>query len=113
MIVESMEVLMVGYVNRSLPDADLGRFVDALASRIASFDKWPIANTKHLVNAARLPPDVEIAAGWDACLTPIRRPAALEKVEALFEQGFHEAGDSENRLGFYVGQLGPFAAVYE
>src|SRR5476649_2010966 len=28
-----------GYVNRSLPDADLDSFVDAIASRIASFDK--------------------------------------------------------------------------
>src|SRR5262249_36755644 len=34
-----------GYVNRSLPDADLDAFVDALANRIASFDKWAIANT--------------------------------------------------------------------
>jgi hypothetical protein len=32
-----------GYVNRSLPDAELDGFVDALARRIASFDKWAIA----------------------------------------------------------------------
>ena len=38
-----------GYVNRSLPDAELDGFVDALARRIASFDKWAIANTKRLV----------------------------------------------------------------
>src|SRR3954447_4473250 len=54
-----------GYVNRSLPDSELDGFVDALAKRIASFDKWAIANTKRLVNAGSLPPDVEIAAGWD------------------------------------------------
>src|ERR1700740_3558112 len=65
-----------GYVNRSLPDAELDGFVDALATRIASFDKWAIANTKRLVNAASLPPEVEIAAGWDACMTSITRPAA-------------------------------------
>ena len=41
-----------GYVNRSLPDAELDGFVDAFATRIASFDKWAIANTKRLVNAA-------------------------------------------------------------
>jgi enoyl-CoA hydratase/carnithine racemase len=29
-----------GYVNRSLPDTELDAFVDALARRIASFDKW-------------------------------------------------------------------------
>ena len=95
-----------GYVNRSLPDGELDSFVDALATRIASFDKWAIANTKRLVNAASLPPDVEIAAGWDACMTSIARPAAQEKIKALMERGFHKPGDAENRLGFYEGQLG-------
>src|ERR1700758_4031539 len=65
-----------GYVNRSLPDADLDGFVDALASRIASFDKRTIMDTRRLVNVASLPADVEMAAGWDACMTPIVRPAA-------------------------------------
>jgi enoyl-CoA hydratase/carnithine racemase len=95
-----------GYVNKSLPDAELDGFVDALARRIASFDKWAIANTKRLVNAASLPPDVEIAAGWDACMASIPRPAAQGKIKALFDQGFHRPGDAENRLGSYVGQLG-------
>src|SRR6267142_236069 len=39
-----------GYVNRSLPDSELDGFVDALAMRIASFDKQAIAETKRLVN---------------------------------------------------------------
>jgi enoyl-CoA hydratase/carnithine racemase len=95
-----------GYVNRSLPDSELDAFVDALAKRIASFDKWAIANTKRLVNAASLPPDVEIAAGWDACMNSIPRPAAQARIKALFEQGFHQPGDAENRLGSYVGRLG-------
>jgi enoyl-CoA hydratase/carnithine racemase len=94
-----------GYVNRSLPDADLDDFVDALASRIASFDKWAIANTKRLVNAASLPADVEIAAGWEACVASIARPAAQESFKKLFELGFHQPGDAEDRLGFHVGQL--------
>jgi enoyl-CoA hydratase/carnithine racemase len=95
-----------GYVNRSLPDAELDGFVDALATRIASFDKWAIANTKRLVNAASLPPDVEIKAGWDACMVSIGRPAAQNRVRALFEQGFHKPGDAEDRLGYYLGRLG-------
>jgi enoyl-CoA hydratase/carnithine racemase len=94
-----------GYVNRSLPDAELDGFVDALATRIASFDKWAIANTKRLVNAS-LPPDVEIAAGWDACITSIVRPATQRRFKTLFEQGFHKPGDVEDRLGFYLGRLG-------
>ena len=94
-----------GYVNRSLPDAALDDFVDALATRIASFDKWAIANTKRLVNAASLPPDVEIVAGWDACMTSTR-VAAQQRIRALLDRGFQKPGDVENRLGFSVGQLG-------
>ena len=94
-----------GYVNRSLPDATLDDFVDALATRIASFDKWAIANTKRLVNAASLPPDVEIAAGWDACMASITRAAAQQRIRALFDRGFQKPGDVENRLGFSVGHL--------
>jgi hypothetical protein len=91
-----------GYVNRALPHAELDGFVDALATRIASFDKWAIANTKRLVNAACLPPDVEIAAGWDAFIASINRPAAQGKLKALFELGFHKPGDVEDRLGAYL-----------
>src|SRR5947199_673392 len=96
----------LGYVNRALPDDELDSFVDALATRIASFDKWAIANTKRLVNEASLPPDVEIRAGWDACMTSVKRPAAQERIKALLEQGLQKPGDAENRLGFYVGQAG-------
>ena len=93
-----------GYINRALPDADLDAFVDALATRIASFDKWAISNTKRLVNAASLPPDVEMEAGWNACLSSIARPAAQAKIKWLMEQGFHKPGDVENRIGFYLGK---------
>jgi enoyl-CoA hydratase/carnithine racemase len=63
-----------GYVNSSLPDVELDRFVEALATRIASFDKWAISNAKRLVNAASLTPEVEMAAGWEACIASLRSP---------------------------------------
>jgi enoyl-CoA hydratase/carnithine racemase len=94
-----------GYVNRALPDADLDVFVDALADRIAGFDAWAIANTKRLVNAACLPADVEIAAGWEACMTSVQRPPAQGRLKQLFEQGFQKPGDVEERLGLAVGKL--------
>src|SRR3954462_14062430 len=37
---------LYGYINRALPDAELDGFVDAMAERIASFDKHAIAETK-------------------------------------------------------------------
>jgi enoyl-CoA hydratase/carnithine racemase len=93
-----------GYVNSALPDAELDAFVEAFATRIAGFDKWAIANTKRLVNTS-LPPDVELAAGWDACMTSIGRPAAQERIKALMAIGFHKPGDVENRLGYHIGQI--------
>ena len=94
-----------GYVNRSLPDAELEGFVEALATRIASFEKWAIANTKRLVNANSLPLDVEMAAGWDACIASLARPATQARMEVLFKEGFHKPGDVEDRLGFYLGRI--------
>jgi enoyl-CoA hydratase/carnithine racemase len=94
-----------GYVNRSLPDAELDTFVDALATRISSFDKWAIANTKRLVNAASLPPDVEMAAGWDACMASVARPVTQARIKSFMDLGFHKPGDVEDRIGYYLGKL--------
>ena len=96
-----------GYVNRSLPDSDLDVFVESLATRIASFDKRAISETKHFVDVASLPPDFEIAPEWDVCFASIMRPAAQERIKTLMELGFHKPGDVEERLGYYVGRLGP------
>jgi enoyl-CoA hydratase/carnithine racemase len=95
-----------GYVNRSLPDNELDGFVDALATRIASFDKQAIAETKNLANIASLPPDAEIAPEWDAFMASLQRPASQTRIKKLMQQGFHKPGDVETRLGHYVGQLG-------
>jgi enoyl-CoA hydratase/carnithine racemase len=95
-----------GYVNRSLPDAELDEFVDALANRIATFDKRAMSETKRFVDVASLPPDYEVAPEWDVCLASIMRPAAQKRIGMLLERGLHKAGDVENRLGYHVGQLG-------
>jgi enoyl-CoA hydratase/carnithine racemase len=93
-----------GYVNRALPDTELDEFVEALATRIAGFDKWAIATTKRLVNTS-LPPEVELGAGWDACIASLQRPAAQSGIKSLIERGFHRPGDVEQRLGHHLGQL--------
>ena len=95
-----------GYVNRSLPDAELDDFVDALAIRIASFDKRAMSETKRFVDVASLPPDYEIAPEWDVCLASIMRPAAQKRINKLLERGLHKPGDVEDRLGYHVGQVG-------
>ena len=93
-----------GYVNRALSDAELDSFVEALATRIAQFDKWAIANIKRLVNTS-LSPDVELGAGWDACIASLARPSTQNAIKALMAKGFHKPGDVESRLAYYIGQL--------
>jgi enoyl-CoA hydratase/carnithine racemase len=95
-----------GYVNRSLPDAELDAFVESLATRIASFDRQAISETKRLADVASLPPDSEIAPEWYVCLASIARPAAQRRIRMLLDRGFHQPGDVEDRLGYHVGQLG-------
>jgi enoyl-CoA hydratase/carnithine racemase len=86
--------------------AQLYGYVDAFAMRIASFDRQAIAETKHLVDVASLPPDAEIAPEWDAFLSSVQRPATQARIKRLMELGFHKPGDVENRLGHYIGRLG-------
>jgi len=95
-----------GYVNRSFPDSELDAFVESLSTRIATFDKQAISETKRFVDVASLPPDFEISPEWDVCFASIMRPAAQQRIKMLMERGFHQPGDVEDRLGYHVGQLG-------
>jgi enoyl-CoA hydratase/carnithine racemase len=97
---------LYGYVNRALPDSDLDGFVEALAERIASFEKHAIAETKRLANLANLPPDSEIEPEWAAFMTSLARPATQARIKKLMDKGFHKPGDVESRLTYHTGQLG-------
>jgi enoyl-CoA hydratase/carnithine racemase len=94
-----------GYVNRSLPDAELDTFVDALATRIASFDHQALIVTKYFTDTASLPPDHEMGPQMVACLASIGRPDTLERIKSLIALGLQQPGDVETRLGYYVGKL--------
>ena len=91
-----------GYVNRALPDAELDGFVDALAFRIASFDRQALIDTKKLVNLASMPPDAEMQPGWDAFIASVQRPAAQARLKALVEKGLQRVGNIERNLGHYT-----------
>jgi enoyl-CoA hydratase/carnithine racemase len=94
-----------GYVNRSLPDAQLGPFVDTLARRIASFDKQSLAQIKQLVDIASLPPDAEVGQEWDAFIASVQRPAAQHNIGKLMEMGLQRKPDVEIHLDRYTGKV--------
>jgi enoyl-CoA hydratase/carnithine racemase len=94
-----------GYVNRALPDAELDKFVDTLARRIATFDKESIGEIKHLVNVASLPPDKDIGAEWDRFIASVQRPAAQRNIKKLMELGLQKNADVEIHLDKYTGKV--------
>ena len=94
-----------GYVNRALPDTELDGFVDALARRIASFDRRPIEAAKKLVNQVSLPSVERLLDGSNSFLTSVTWPEAQRRFEALFKRGLNEPGDAENRYGELLGTL--------
>jgi enoyl-CoA hydratase/carnithine racemase len=94
-----------GYVNRALPDTELEGFVDALARRIASFDRRPIEAAKKLVNQVSLPSLERLLEGSNSFLASVTWPEAQRRFEALFKRGLNEPGDAENRYGELLGTL--------
>jgi enoyl-CoA hydratase/carnithine racemase len=95
-----------GYVNRALPDAELDPFVDALARRIAGFDKQTIGDIKQRVDIASLPPDAELGGEWDSFIRSVQRPPAQQRITELMKRGLGVNPDVEKRLPHYTGALG-------
>jgi enoyl-CoA hydratase/carnithine racemase len=95
-----------GYVNRSLPDAELDEFVERLATRIAKFDKQTLADIKKRVDIASLPPDEELGGEWDSFIASVQRPPAQQRIQQLMNLGLQTNPDVEVHLARYTGQLG-------
>ena len=86
-----------GYVNRALPDAELDSFVDALARRIASFDRRAVAAAKNLVNQVSLPSADQLLFALNSFQTALTWTEAHERIEALLKRGLQQDGDFERR----------------
>src|ERR1700694_1288336 len=94
-----------GYVNRALPDAELDGFVDALARRIASFDRRALAAAKNLLNQVSLPSADGLLDALNAFQTALTWPETQQRIQALLERGLQREGDFENRWPALLGTL--------
>src|SRR5258708_1843258 len=94
-----------GYVNRALPDTELDGFVDALARRIASFDRRAIAAAKNLVNQVSLPSADRVINSITSFETALTWPEAQRRIEALLKRGLQREGDFEKRWPAVLGTL--------
>jgi enoyl-CoA hydratase/carnithine racemase len=86
-----------GYVNRALPDADLDSFVDALARRIASFDRGAIAAAKNLVNQVSLPSAARLLDALNSFQTALTWTETQRRIQALLKRGLQSDRDFEYR----------------
>src|SRR5213593_3452437 len=94
-----------GYVNRALPDAELDGFVDALARRIASFDRRPIAAAKNLINQVSLPNADRLLDALNAFTTALTWPETQQRIQALLKLGLQRDSDFEKRWPALLGTL--------
>jgi enoyl-CoA hydratase/carnithine racemase len=72
-----------GWVTRALPDAELDGFVEATATRLASFDKHALAQAKTMVNRATLPPDEGLSSAFYEFADTLTRPAFADRSTRL------------------------------
>ncbi len=75
-----------GYVNRALPDAELDGFVDALARRIASFDRRAITAAKNLINQVSLPSADRLLDALNSFQTALTWPETQQRIQALLKR---------------------------
>src|ERR1700682_2593648 len=94
-----------GYVNRALPDSELDGFVDALARRIASFDRRALGAAKNLVNQVSLPSADRLLDALTSFETALTWPETQQRVEALFKRGLQRNSDFEKRWTEVLGTL--------
>ena len=94
-----------GYVNRALPDAELDGFVDALARRIASFDRSAIAAAKKLINEVSLPSADRLLDALNSFQTALTWPGTQQRVQALLGRGLQREADFEKRWPAVLGTL--------
>ena len=94
-----------GYVNRALPDAELDGFVDALARRIASFDRRAVAAAKQLVNQVSLPSTDHLLGALNSFLTALTWPEAQQRIEILLRRGLQRDSGFERRWPEVLGTL--------
>lgn len=94
-----------GYVNRSLPDAELDGFVDTLARRIGSFDRRALVAAKNLVNEVSLPPFDRLLDAFTSFGTALGWPEAQNRINTVLGRGLQRDAAFEKNWPEILGSL--------
>jgi enoyl-CoA hydratase/carnithine racemase len=95
-----------GWVNRTLDDGDLDSFVDALAQRLASFDREPLGAVKAQVNRFGVPTAAELQSSNDMIFPMLALPSAQARRAKIRNVGYGVPSDFELNFGRYLPTFG-------
>lgn len=93
-----------GWVNRTLPAAEVGDFVRTLAHRIASFPAGGDGAVKERVNAIALAPREDFRRDADLYYAGVQAPEVRDRLGAALRRGFHTR-EAELALPRMLGEL--------
>jgi enoyl-CoA hydratase/carnithine racemase len=92
-----------GWINRSVPDAELDAFTDRFATRVAGFDRLATKTAKEILNTRS-----HVAAGTDQAASNARfleafaRPEVKARIQRFMEKGGQQNDDLELNLGEHL-----------
>jgi enoyl-CoA hydratase/carnithine racemase len=95
-----------GWVNRSLEDDQLDSFVDALARRLASFDRETLTAAKAQVNRSGIPTAAELQSSSDLFFPLLALPGAQSRRAKIRNIGYGVPSDFELNFGRYLPSFG-------
>ncbi|OEO30718.1 enoyl-CoA hydratase [Devosia insulae DS-56] len=96
-----------GLVNRTIDDAELDGFVDALATRLSSFDRDALGQIKAQISRIGVPTGEEIETSNGLFFSGLSRPDAVARRAKLQTVGYGERSTFELNFGRVVTALGP------
>ena len=96
-----------GWVNRTLDDDVLDSFVDALARRVASFDRETLAAAKAQLNRFGTPTAGELQSSIDIFFSTLAMPGAKARRAKVRDIGYGVRSDFELNFGRYLPAFGP------
>jgi enoyl-CoA hydratase/carnithine racemase len=95
-----------GWVNRSIPDAELDAFVENFARRVSNFDPRALELAKKTVNArAGVPTEAERWSSNQSYLTTTTWPDTQAKIGKLMGMGLQQDNDLELNFGARIGDI--------
>jgi enoyl-CoA hydratase/carnithine racemase len=95
-----------GWVNRTLEDRALDSFVDALARRLASFDRETLTAAKTQINRFGMPTASELQSSNDLFFPLLALPSAQKRRAKVRNSGYGVPSDFELNFGQYLPGFG-------